>query len=199
MMPVKCAAEPVAFDVDVRQPGKKFLSTKQHPKSKDFKKKEYWRKCIPDLLKAYNRICAYTAFRIAPVTGAATVDHFVSVDEDSSLAYEWTNFRLACQKVNARKGVKKVLDPFNIPSIAFTIRFPSLLIAPSEDLSDDLKKHAKETITVLKLNDEELVETRQACIDVWCKGMSFEFVRLEAPFLAAEIERQGLKEVLCKS
>ncbi|MGE0421075.1 MAG: hypothetical protein AB7O88_02360 [Reyranellaceae bacterium] len=198
MIPVKCATEPTGFDADVRKPGLRFLKTVHHPKSKDFKNKEFWRKSIPDLLVAYNRVCAYTAFRIARTTGAATVDHFVPVDEDCTLAYEWTNFRLACWKVNSRKGKKKVLDPFTIPDNVFTIRFPSLLVAPSDSLPREVMEQAQDTIATLKLNDEELVTTRQEYIDLWCnKDVPFDFVRREAPFLAAEIERQGVLGTLC--
>ena len=95
MIPVKPAAEPPEFEVKVRVPGHRALAemvgqkpNPPRPKGKAFKKvanrredipsKEfptYWVSAINDLLFAYNRICAYSCFRIHRVTGAASVDH----------------------------------------------------------------------------------------------------------------------------
>ncbi len=37
--------------------------------------KPYWTEAIDDLMRAYDEVCAYSCFRIHPVTGAASVDH----------------------------------------------------------------------------------------------------------------------------
>lgn len=37
---------------------------------------EYWTAALEDLMVAYHHVCAYSCFRIHPVTGARSVDHF---------------------------------------------------------------------------------------------------------------------------
>ena len=38
----------------------------------------YWTEAIDDLMRLYNQICAYSCFRIHPVTGSRSVDHMAA-------------------------------------------------------------------------------------------------------------------------
>jgi 5-methylcytosine-specific restriction endonuclease McrA len=129
MIRVHLAPEPSTFDAEVRQPGlnalaelvgepsrvrtgpkrPKIADRREDIRSKDFP--TYWREALPDLLTAYHRICAYTALYIHRITGAQSVDHMAAKSSHWRDVYEWNNYRLACARVNSRKGVKSPLDP----------------------------------------------------------------------------------------
>lgn len=65
------------------------------------------------MMDLYSGICAYSCFDIDPVTGAASVDHFVPKSLDWRLVYEWSNYRLASARMNSRKrDFTDVVDPF---------------------------------------------------------------------------------------
>ena len=51
------------------------------------------------------------------------------------------------------------------------------------------------SIEILKLNDEgTCIKSRQRYVELYCqRRVDFEFLREEAPFIAMEIQRQGLK------
>jgi hypothetical protein len=116
MIKVTPAPEPAGFDRDVRQPGLRAIAEKagERPvpprlKGRAFKKiadrredipgesfPSYWTKALDDLMTAYDSICAYSCFRIHPVTGSRTVDHMAAKSRAWDQVYEWMNYRLAC-------------------------------------------------------------------------------------------------------
>jgi len=122
MIPVKQAIGPKSFALKVRNPGKTAIAelVGEKPKrtaGKAFSKKAerrdeippsafptYWTDCIEDLMTAYNQTCAYSCFRIHPITGAASVDHMAPKSRRWDKIYEWDNYRLACSRMNARKN-----------------------------------------------------------------------------------------------
>src|SRR5439155_22494098 len=112
MMFIEPKEEPLTFQETVREPGRAFLKTSPNPKS--WKNREYWQDCIPDLYDAYEGICAYCAEWIPETTGDPTVDHFIPKSVRPELAYEWSNFRLACLRFNRwKRNYQDVLDPFS--------------------------------------------------------------------------------------
>jgi len=198
MIPVKPQPEPDDFDEKVRQPGLVFLSKVPNPKTEDWKKHDYWVKSLPDLYTSYNKICAYSAQWIPRPEGSPSVDHFLPKSPKPELAYEWHNFRLACLSLNQRKGTQlDVIDPFELPVNSFILDFPSLIIKPNPELLYPLKGRVISTINRLQLNDYD------KCIDgrlEWLKtyyedNSSFDSLKRKAPFIAYELERQGLVEV----
>ncbi|MFN7528436.1 MAG: hypothetical protein ACK5QA_13580 [Dolichospermum sp.] len=198
MIPVKPQPEPDDFDEKVRQPGLVFLSKVPNPKTEDWKKHDYWVKSLPDLYTSYNKICAYSAQWIPRPEGSPSVDHFLPKSPKPELAYEWHNFRLACLSLNQRKGTQlDVIDPFELPVNSFILDFPSLIIKPNPELLYPLKGRVISTINRLELNDYD------KCIDgrlEWLKtyyedNSSFDSLKRKAPFIAYELERQGLVEV----
>ncbi|MEP7137131.1 MAG: hypothetical protein ABI904_19565 [Chloroflexota bacterium] len=198
MIPIRPQAEPNDFNGKVRQPGQIFLANKPNPKNNEWKGKDYWRICIPDLYELYGGICAYSAQWIPLETGVATVDHFEPKAVFPHLAYEWTNFRLASSKLNSRKGsTRDVIDPFTLSNESFQLDFPSLLMKPNPALSDDEKTTLLKTIDRLKLNFESGIRSRLRWVrDYSANEINFDYLQKNAPFIAYELERQGLRETI---
>lgn len=193
MIPVKPQPEPAGFERKVRSKGVVFLQAVTQLKAWD--NREYWRECLKDLCGAYNQVCAYSAQWIPPIEGSSTVDHFIPKSVKPELAYEWSNFRLACSKMNARKrDFQDVLDPFQMKPGWFTLNFPSLLVKPNPDLEESIKSQVRSTIKRLKLNDDDVcVKHRQDWLMRYCEEeFKFEFLKKTAPFIAYELERQNL-------
>lgn len=195
MIPVQQQPEPADFSKKVREKGAAFLKNVPHPKSKDWINREYWRESLDDLCEAYGRICAYSAQWIPRTEGSPTVDHFIPKSVKPEWAYEWPNFRLACLKLNTRKGdFQGIIDPFVLPKDCFILDFPSLLIKPNRQLSAPLKEKVMATIERLKLNeDDNCVKGRQDWLMPYCRNeYPFDYLKRKAPFIAYELERQEL-------
>jgi hypothetical protein len=200
VQPKPTPPDPAKFDRKVRQPGLRFLESTPRPIASG-KWKPSWRHAIPDLRKAYDSICSYTGFWISPATGAATVDHFrpkvtYNDSDEAFLAYEWTNFRLSCALANSNKGdFEDVLDPFGVENGWFIIDFATLQVEPGPRLSSELRRNVISTISRLKLNeDQKYFDERISYLEEYGLTNSFDFLKRRAPFLAYELERQGLIE-----
>jgi hypothetical protein len=193
MIPVQMKPEPLDFNDKVRKKGKIFLQKISHPKTKDWEDKEYWREAIPDLCVAYDSVCAYCAQWISTGTGTPTVDHFISKTKTPSLAYEWSNFRLVCLKLNSRKGVADIIDPFTVQEGFFNLDLRTFMILPNPDLSEEEKVKIRFTIDQLQLNkDESFVEARRSWYEIYIEGhCTFSLLQRLAPFIAQEIKRQN--------
>ena len=194
MIPVKPQPEPENFDERVRIPGNQFLAEVPTPTTKLWGGKEYWRRVLPDMRKAYKSICAYCAHWIPHSTGNHSIDHFVPRVREPDLAYEWSNFRYVAARFNSRKGTRVILDPFTLLPNWFMIDFASLFIKPNPDLLVTQKKAVQETIDYLKLNDDDdLIAEREAWVRSYRNGeIPFSFLQKRYPFIAYEIKRQGL-------
>ena len=196
MIPVVPQPEPASFNEEVRLPGTAFLLITSNPTTKEFKKAEHWRKALKDLYSSYNEVCAYTSTWI-PSLSNLSVEHYIPKSIIPNLAYEWDNFRLAFSKINSRKWkFLDVVDPFGIPNNSFILEFPSLLIKPGPGLNDLLRKRVISTIKRLKLNDDDAcVKNRADWLLPYCRNeFTFDYLRRKAPFLAYELDRQGLIE-----
>ncbi len=197
MIPVKRQPKPSMFNQLVRAPGLKHLAASPTPKPTPeyVRKKPLWRNVAEHLHEVYSEICAYSCRRIALVTGSRTTDHFIPIKVDPQKAYEWDNYRLVCGRLNTRKGVHQdVLDPFELDDNVFALDFPSLQVKPGDGLGSQMEADVWATIKRLKLDvDETLVHDRQQIVRDYCTGdISFNHLRKEAPFIAHELERQGL-------
>jgi len=195
LIPVQYQPEPLSFDARVRVRGKKFLA--EYANSEPLS--QYWRRALPDLWTAYGGVCAYSCHWIPLDVGSASVDHFIPKSKVRSLAYEWDNFRLAAAKLNAIKGnYTDILDPFKIEKGWFALVFPGMLVIPGPSVTEEQQAPIQRSIDRLKLNkDEVLVNSRLNWVLSYCEQQfSFEFLGRRAPFIAAEIERQNLKDTL---
>jgi len=196
MIPVQPQPEPEDFPERVRTPGAAFLKQVPHPTTKQWKGKEYWRRALPNMHTSYNGICVYSAHWISPVTGGHSIDHFAPRVSRPDLAYEWSNFRYASSKFNARKGIHTILDPFQLEPDWFILDFDSFLVKPNPNLVPEQKAAVRNAIDILKLNDDEdCVELRQDCVG-WLRTGEISFTHLQriAPFIAHELQRQGRVE-----
>ncbi len=197
MIPVQEQPQPKEFEQKVRSKGLAFL--KKVPNPQTWSNHEYWRNSLEDLHEAYNQVCAYSAQWIPWIEGSPTVDHFIPKSVKPELAYEWSNFRLSCLKMNARKrDFDDILDPFQIQAEWFVLDFPSLLIKPNPNLDTSIKNKIRSTIKRLKLNDDDAcVRSRQRWLIPYCKKQyPFEFLKEKAPFIAYELERQNLVDTI---
>ena len=168
---------------------------------------KFWQRALPALREAYGHTCAYLGLRIHPVTGAAEVDHFKPKSKHQNLAYSWDNFRLSCKRANANKrDHEDVLDPFTIPRGLFSLNLFSgeVEIGPAAT-TPEIRRQVEATISRLELNEEPtFVAARKDYIDrhfgigdpaglLSQPPLDFSSLAFEAPFVAAEIDRQGKK------
>lgn len=197
MIPVRPAPEPADFDHKVRAKGLAWLKAKSLPLQGNLprgtKPYPYWRACLSDLYRSYHRICAFVAMEIPPVTGAPSADHFVAKSQDAARIYEWTNYRLACAKMNSRKrDFADVLDPFEIAEDTFFLILATGEIRPYPDLDPDLAAMAIATIQRLDLDDQECRNQRSAWFSDYLSGQITEaYLRAKSPFVWREVVRQG--------
>ena len=197
MIPVTPAPEPPGFDTKVRKPGKRAIERLKAeatpPDELVDRLPSLWRKAIPDLMKAYNEICAYSCFRIHAVTGAASVDHMAPKSREWHLIYEWSNFRLASSRMNSRKdNWLDVLDPFELEDGWFRIELSGFQVCPGRRLSAEIRAQVEATICRLKLNDYAFRTTREShAADFWTGRICFDVLVRESPFVAMELRRQN--------
>ena len=208
MMPVTPADEPSEFPAKVRDPGLRAIAEMvgERPKRRSgraFTKiadrredipaasfPDYWTKCLDELLQAYNHICAYSCFRIHPVTGAASVDHFAPKSRTWNKVYEWNNYRLAAARLNSRKNnFEDLVDPFEVQPGWFHLDLVSFQVFPNSELNKTLRIQIDATITRLGLNDFRREREQDAQV-YWDHDVTLKILRLESPFVAFELERQ---------
>ncbi len=198
VIPVAQQPEPQEFDAAVRKPGLAALARlgwqapgDAVPPSDQWK--AVWRACLPQLHLAYGGICAYACTYVERVTGAGSVDHFVAKSAGPKDAYEWTNYRLACAKMNSRKrDFSDVLDPFTLADGTFTLNLLDMAIAPSAALPPADLSAAADTIRRLSLDDAECRDMRASLWDEYIQGhVDADFLRRKSPFVFGEARRQG--------
>ncbi len=188
MIHVEPQPEPPDFDSKVRQPGQSDLA------SSEGELRPHWQHCALQLWHAYQGVCAYSSLYIPLGTGARSVDHLLPKSKHRDLAYEWSNYRLACLRMNARKNaLERVLDPFEVQDGWFALELSTLQVIPAEGLPEDLRQRVEETIELLDLNDDEFIQARAAYYAVFqSREVQFSYIQRRFPFLARELIRQGL-------
>lgn len=191
MIAVVPRPEPADFAVKVRLPGQNYLAKVPAPNLSQFKKHNYWKFALGSLKTAYGSVCAYSSFWMP---SNCSVDHFQPKSVCPDLAYEWTNYRLANDKINANKGNSiEILDPFYVQDGWFILDFATLWVTPEPSLSDNVKKPIQKSIEVLRLNDDQWVQMRFEIFRSYLKGeLNLPFLLRNYPFIAAEIQRQNI-------
>ena len=187
MIPVALADEPGSFDATVRQPGLRAIAElvgQRPPRSAGPRFIEvadsrdaippgrfppYWRHAIDDLLESYQRVCAYLCTYIPRGVGAPSVDHMVPKSMRWDQVYEWTNYRLACALMNARKSdVGQVLDPVDVQNGWFALELYEFQVVPGVRLPRGVEAKVTNTISRLRLNDSQCREARREyAVDYW--------------------------------
>jgi uncharacterized protein (TIGR02646 family) len=198
MIPVAAQPEPAAFDAEVRQKGLAHLDKKRFPLNQPLPPKAeiepYWRACLTDLHQAYGGTCAYLGIFFERVMGGGSVDHFIAKSASAGLAYEWTNYRLACSTMNSRKReYSDVLDPFALAPNLFRLQLSTGHLYPNPELRAAPMRVVEETIERLGLDDPQCRELRGRWYQEYLEhGLPSEYLRRKAPLVWAEADRQGL-------
>lgn len=195
MMRVDLKPEPPVFEDRVRKKGQRYLAKVPSPTKQQWAEHAYWTDVKFALHDAYCGICNFVCHWIPPDTGSITVEHYKPKAKYPADAYEWANYRLMCGTLNGRKSdYEDVLDPFGITNGMFVLDFPSLFVKPSKEINAGLQARVKATIDRLKLNDEgTCIKARARYLKRYCLGeVDFPYLKSDAPFIAFELERQGL-------
>ncbi len=176
--------EPADFDARCRKPGNEWLAA--HPGGQ--RPRDYWSPFKRRLADGFGELCAYAAM-YEPV---GTVDHFVSADEDRSLAYEWANYRYASAWINSSKKntrAAEILDPFLVESGWFRILLPSLQLVTTERIPIAIRPLAESTLRRLHLGDDErVIRQRRAWYKLWQRGeLTLVGLRQMAPLIAEAV------------
>lgn len=198
MIHVIAQPEPASFDVEVRQKGLTWLRKKKIALDQPLPPKTtiepFWRHCLDDMHASYNGCCAYLAIFFERVTGGGSVDHFIAKSQRADLAYEWSNYRLACSRMNSRKReYDDVLDPFEVEDGWFLLEPVSGRVFPNPQLPDEQQQAVQATIERLGLDDAGNREMRARHYQEYREGYyTEEFLKRRSPFVWAEATRQGL-------
>jgi hypothetical protein len=189
VIPVAPQPEPPDFSLKVRTPGQAFLAVISQPTAEQFRRKSYWKEALVQLKAAYGNICAYSSFW---VPGNCSVDHFLPKSTHPHLAYEWSNYRLAHDKINSNKGDSSdVLDPFRIQLGWFILDTATFWVRPEPSLPTNVFNAVQKSLDILRLNDDVWVQMR---FEVFTQYLNREctlaFLKRLYPFIAAEISRQ---------
>ena len=127
-----------------------------------------------------------------------TVDHFMSVHEDRSKAYEWDNYRYCAGWINASKQKAPsatLVDPFEIEDEWFELLLPSLQLRVSESIPEEFRERAEHSLTRLHLRDDERVmRQRQEWHRMYQAGeLTLEGLAKRAPLIATAIEKRDVQ------
>lgn len=197
MIPVAAKPEPSDFDARVRQPGLAWLAANGIPLNKKLPPKTllgaYWRRCLDDLHTSYGGICSYLCVFVERCTGGVSVDHLVPKSRRAGLAYEWSNYRLACMAMNAAKrDYEDVLDPFSLAPETFHLELVTGRIFPNPALTGAAASAAKDCVDRLGLDEPEPRRMRVRHFQDYLAHRSTDFLRRYSPFVWYEANRQGL-------
>lgn len=198
MIPVAAQPEPADFDANVRAKGlahlteKGFALDKPLPPKADLK--PYWRTCLTDLHQSYNGVCAYLGVYFERIMGGASVDHFIAKSTHAGLAYEWSNYRLACSTMNSRKrDYSDVLDPFYLSLGLFRLQLSTGRIYPNPELEAHAMRVVEETIERLGLDDPQCRNLRATWYQEYLEhDLPADYLKKKSPFVWQEANRQGL-------
>ncbi|MFQ2713495.1 hypothetical protein ACK3YJ_01130 [Aeromonas caviae] len=183
--------EPAEFDARCRQTGQQWLQANPKADRKPGQRpRDYWSPFKPQLADGFRQLCAYGAM-YEPV---GTVDHFLPIDADESLAYEWANYRFAAGWINSSKNkAVGILDPLDVRSGWFEVLLPSLqLVLVPERVPEPLHGLAEQTLIRLHLRDDERVlRQRRAWYQMYQAGkLTLEGLHEVAPLIAMAVEKQ---------
>tara|TARA_R110002050_G_scaffold28607_3_gene74128 strand:+ start:356 stop:955 length:600 start_codon:yes stop_codon:yes gene_type:complete len=190
--------EPADFDSKVRQKGlahlKKYGYALDRPLPPKANIKAYWTSCLDDLFDKYSSTCAYLAVHIERVTAIGNVDHFAPKSQMPAEAYEWSNYRLVCSRMNScKREFHDVLDPFLIENGYFYLELVSGQIFPDPDLDSATKESVIDTIARLGLDGANCRRLRASHFGDYIAGeFTASFLKKMSPFVWYEARRQGL-------
>jgi hypothetical protein len=211
MIPVQLQPEPASFDDVVRQKGLSAIdemvgrqARRPHPgrvrnkiadREAEIPAKEfppYWRDALDDLLLSYHRRCAFLALYIPHATGFASVDHMLPKSKHWDQVYEWNNYRLCAGSLNGIKSdMTGIIDPFDCQPGWFALEFVGFQVVLGDQVPNGGGPEFDSTLRLL--NTKEARDAREQYFHSYSGGhVSIHRLEIEAPFVASEIQRQGL-------
>jgi hypothetical protein len=213
VIPVALAPEPADFDAKVRQPGLSAIDElvgrrprrpRPGPRRSQVASSEskipadafppYWREALDDMMLAYEQRCAYLAMFIEH-TGHPTVDHVVPKSYAWDKVYEWSNYRLCTGIVNSKKlELRGLVDPVHAKVGWFALDLTSYHVV--RGAAAPRAAHAKIDKTLPLLNLRDCLAQRRRYVEDYRlgpgnKGIDLSYLERRAPFIAAELRRQG--------
>lgn len=197
VIPIAPQPEPQDFAKLVRAPGLKWIAKSglnpNQPVPSGTEIPSYWTKCLPALREVYGGICAYVSVYVPKVVGAPSVEHFVPKSRHLNQAYDWSNYRFVCAKMNSRKrDFEDVLDPFALEPESFELNLGDGSVAPHPRLGGLKCQQVMATIARLDLDDLECRELRLEFIQAFrTNQITAGYLKLQAPFVWFEMQRQG--------
>ena len=185
MIPVTPVPEPPEFNARVRQRGQQWLAANCESQKR---LPDHWREFRDHLAEGFRWLCGYTAIW----TLDGEVDHFVSIRDDRSQAYEWANYRYAAGWLNSSKGARKVLDPYKVGEGWFEILLPTLEMVATDKVPAEFRALAEQTLEALPIGrDPRILKRRGVLYDAYRNGeISPAELRRRAPLLAAAVEAE---------
>lgn len=187
MIRVSRPQEPATFDTECRKPGLAWLADLDH----NPRHRPLWREFTAQLREAYGRRCGFLAMYIAN----GTIDHWVSLRTDRSLAYEWGNFRFVDGQVNSAKKPSwegQLLDPYEVQDDWFELHLPSLQLLVSPHLAGIARERAEFTLRKLRLDHgEDIIRLRREWLQMYEEHkIALEGLDDKAPLLARAIRKR---------
>lgn len=151
----------------------------------------HWREFRAQLADAFGSLCAYGAMH-EPV---GTVDHFVSVDEDRSRSYDWTNYRFCAGWLNSSKQSllsTQILDPFEVQNDWFEVLLPSLQLVLTPQVPNECRERAQFVLRRLHLDhDERILRQRREWLRMYEDGeLNLAGLEKKAPLIAAAVRKR---------
>lgn len=210
MIPVVRANEPTTFDRKVRQPGLSAIDElvgrnprRPHPGSrrKKIANREdeippdkfppFWRGALQDMLKLYERRCAFLALYLEYGIGSPSVDHMIPKSKSWNHVYEWTNYRLCAAQVNAyKKDLDGLIDPFTCKVGWFGLEFVAFQVISGP--AAPATKRTEIEATLALLNHHDFLRLREEYVTEYeKKNIGLRYLERRAPFIAHELRRQG--------
>jgi hypothetical protein len=141
---VERVAEPSEFDRKCRVPGNRWIAANPGRRPNAL-----WAAFTAALADGFQQRCGYSAVLIQN----GTVDHFLSWKNRPELTYEWSNYRYADHRLNAKKQNidDAILDPYEVGDDWFEILLPSLQMRVTDRVPAKLRKRAELTLRRLGL------------------------------------------------
>jgi hypothetical protein len=124
-----------------------------------------------------------------------TVDHFISIDEDRSKAYEWDNFRYCDGRFNSRKRCTpshEMLDPLLVEDGWFELSLPDLQLRITDLCPEHLRGRAEFMLEKLGLrNSEPVIRSRESYWSIYQEHgeAALPIIERQAPLVARAIRK----------
>jgi hypothetical protein len=213
VIPVNLADEPQGFDRQIRQRGLAAIDEligrtprirrrgRRRAKVADTEAEipadmfpPFWRDALDDMMEAYEQRCAYLAMFIEE-TGGPTVDHVIPKSVAWDCVYEWSNYRLCAGVVNSKKGeLLGLVDPVDAKTGWFELDLTSYRVVRGGPAPQAQREKIDATLPLLNIRD--CCAQRKRYVEEYrrgpgAKGIDLTYLEHRAPFIAAELRRQG--------